>query len=328
MKLILISLCLMMTTLSQAGGFRWPNIEYDHAKLYLLNIPFKTPTNLDYHVYHNGVYANTKVGEGIDLPQDFLDQFHATMARGVDELVYGLSECYIPRHGIIYFDKLGKPVASFTACFQCDRISFWSSNELPKFRDDVDRMHIEKADEQSAKMQALMKEFGYPMFDNEKEYELFVLKSEDLKNEGEMFLQDPRLDSLYYEHYSIEEVKGWANEKSRRKIYLTETEETKITAGGDKWTYKQLADDKGTRFIFSMDEENPFLVEATITSNLIILPNGVSVGMSIDDVMNTFLIYDGIAWPEHIQVKDKYLVIDYFFKRRTLTKITASFSIV
>ena len=328
MKILFVSLFLFMSASSFAGGFRWPNVEYDHAKLYLFNIPFNAPPGLDYDIYANGGYAKSKLGDGYDLSPEWLDEFHGIMARGVDALVAGLSECYIPRHGIIYFDKLGKPVASFSACFACERIKFWSPKKLAPFHfKEFNNSQIKKATDQSDRMVEMIKRIGAPHYDSMQDYRQ-ALRDSTLKNKGEMFIEDPSLDSLYFKHYSISDVQSWALKGVRRVIRLTQTKETKISAGGDEWTYQQLSDNKGTRFIFSFDEENPFLVEATIISPSIKLPNGVSVGMSISDVMNTFPIYDGLAWPEHIQLKDKNLVIDYYFKFQTLQKITAAFSIV
>ena len=84
---------------------------------------------------------------------------------------------------------------------------------------------------------------------------------------------------------------------------------------------------RGNELTFSFDEKNPFLVEASIIHGALVLPNGVSVGMSVDDVQGSLMVYDGPAWPKRIEVKGDKVAINYYFKQHTLTKITLSFSI-
>jgi hypothetical protein len=328
MKRTLILSFLLINLISYSGGFRWPNVEYDHARLFLFNIKFESPSKLDYHIYNNGVYARSKVGTGYLLSKESLDDLHGAMVRGVDELVHGLSKCFIPRHGIIYYDKFGNPLASFTACFECEKIDYWSIKPLPKWNTDFEHFNLDKADKQIQKMLSILKQNDIPTYEHENEYQIHLEKDTTLKDVGEMFIKSNTLDSLYFKHYSISDVKTWVI-KQGYYAELNETEETKISAGGDKWTYKELnTKEELNRFVFSFDEEDPFLVEATITHPTIILPNGVSVGMSIDNVIASIGIYDGIAFPAHIELKDKNLQLDYYFKNHTLYKIKASFSIV
>ena len=141
-----------------------------------------------------------------------------------------------------------------------------------------------------------------------------------------MFITNDNLDSLYFKHYSIKQVKLWVN-KQAKYFNLSESKEEKIAAGGQKWTYTKLADKGGTHFIFSFDKADPFLVEAYINNSAIILHNGVSVGMSQDEVITSLGIYDGIANPKKITLSDKMLQIEYVFKNRTLSEINLSFSI-
>ena len=141
-----------------------------------------------------------------------------------------------------------------------------------------------------------------------------------------MFITDNNLDSLYFKHFSVEQIKYWVNNYSRR-FQLNESTEEKISAGGEKWSYTQLEDKRGTRFIFSFQILDPFLVEAYINNSAIILPNGVSVGMSQDEVITSLGVYDGISNPKKVTLSDKLLQIEYTFEKRTLSEINLSFSI-
>ncbi|MBD3638762.1 MAG: hypothetical protein HUJ25_15520 [Crocinitomicaceae bacterium] len=309
-----------MSTLSFSGGFLWPNVEYEYAKLYLLNIPFEGAEKLDYMVYEDGVYAKSKLGNGFDLSQDFLNKLHGTMARGVDELLHGLSKCFIPRHGIIYFDKEGNPVASLTACFECEKIELWSSKEILQHTVDPNNFDLDKADRQIKTILTAMDEQGVPHFDRPESYEAYVDSSKRYKNAGVMNIDMSKNDTLFNKHFNKGQIWLWVNSKFRGKNEFTESLEVKITGGGDKIMYNQLSDGKGSRFIYFSDD-NPYMHEGTVVSNKVILPNGVRVGMSLDDIIGTFPVYDGIAWPEVINVKYGKYEIAYHFEKQTLIRI-------
>lgn len=325
MNRLLFSFCLMLTFSSFSGGFRWPNVQYDYAKLYLINIELEQPNYFDWHVYEDSVYATSKIGSGYEVTEGFLNKLHSSFSRGVNELRMGLGKCYMPRHGIIYYDKNGIPVAAFTACFECDKISFWSKEELPRIDYEGTNNDWLRAEKQIEKIKKLFVDEGYPVFNGEKEYQDFIKDNEDYKVEGELFITDPKLDEKFANSYSIEEVKKWLN-SSKRSVQLRESEEIKITAGGDKYVFKTLIANKGnTKFLFSSEEEDAHLIEASITHGSILFPTGASIGMSVEGVQALFLVYDGIAWPKRIQVKGERITVDYYFDNRSLVLIKATF---
>jgi len=325
MKNLFLSLLLLSSISSFSGGFRWPNVQYSYAKLYLLNLELEQPNHFDWHVFQDGVYATSKIGSGYDLDDSFLNKLHSSMARGVNELRMGLGKCYMPRHGIIYYDKNGKPVAAFTACFECDKIAFWSENELPRVNYDGVHNDWDKAEKQIEKMRKLFVSEDYPMFNNDKEYQEFLKDNKDFEDLGEMFMTDDNLDEKFAASYTQKQVQAWVK-SAKKSVELKESHETKITAGGDEYHFRTLVATKGnSNFLFDSAEEDARLIEAYITHGSIVMPNGVSVGMSVDDIQGTFMVYDGIAWPEHIQVKGKKITIDYYFDNRTLAIIKATF---
>ncbi len=327
MKSTLLSLTLLLGFNSFSGGFRWPNTEYKYAQVYLYNLDLEKQSQFDWHIYKDGMYAKTKLGTGFKASDKFLEEFHSTLARGVNELRLGLSKCYLPRHGIIYYSELGEPVASVSICFECDKISFWSTNELPKADYEYPHNNWDKAQKQIDNIEKIFKKYEFPVYDSEEAYFEHYTNFKDYESLGEMFIENPQIGTVYYKKYSIEDVRSW-NKEIYQAAELKQTSETKITAGGDEWTYQQLSDHyTDTRFIFSFDEEDPYLVEATISHGSILLPFGVSVGMSVEDVQSTFGVYDGIAWPEHIQVDGGKLQIDYYFEKRTLVKIKLTFDL-
>lgn len=317
----MLILALTLINCANAGGFLWPNVEYDHAKVYLLNIPFEGPENLDWHVFEDDAYALSKAGDGYELNEALLSEFHGILARGVDELYMGLSKCFIPRHGIIYFDKDGNPVASTTICFECDRIEFWSINELNLEDHPVTKFDFDRAEQQMKNIKSLFKSNDIPVFDEIDQYEALVTNGEEYQNQGEISFEMEENDTLFKAPFKVGDVWLWVNPKMRPKKEFEEVNEIKFNNGGEKFIFKKFTDHKGSDFIYSTDEF-PNIIEATIYSKHIILPNGVSIGMSLEQVQSTFAIWDGIANPNHITVYYKAYQVDYYFEKRTLTKIT------
>jgi hypothetical protein len=325
MKNLLLSMSLIATINLHAGGFPWPLVQYDHAKIFLFNLGLEKESEFSWQVYEKGVYAESKKGEGVLIPQDKLDNMHSAMARGVNELLLGLSKCYLPRHGIIYYDKEGKPVASFSICFECDKIAFWDNENGSIKPKESQKFDIDKADKQLSSWKKIIKSLDVPVYDKRDEYAAHLAEDKRYEDLGVMYMQLDEKDSTFLKRYGVEDVQKWQVMIFHSKKLIQSTQ-TKISAGGEEWTYLQLSTKK-SRFIFSFDETNPFLVEAIIRNDNILLPNGVSVGMSLDDVMATFPVYDGIAYPEQIQLKNEKVTIDYFFDKRTLVKIELKLSI-
>ena len=130
-KIFFLYLAITFSTV-YAGGFMFPNVEYSYARLYLLNANEDSEkTRPDHYIYADGVYAASKLGNGWEFSEQHNAQLNSVFRLGVDAMVTGLSSCYIPRHGIIYYDHIGKPVASLSICFECQRIQFWSTQKLP-----------------------------------------------------------------------------------------------------------------------------------------------------------------------------------------------------
>ncbi|MBK9591659.1 MAG: hypothetical protein IPO32_09185 [Crocinitomicaceae bacterium] len=118
MKKTLFLYFAIVCSTSFAGGFMFPNVEYDYAKVYLFNANEKAETDKpEFSVYMNDVYAKSKIGNGFDFSEQMNAQLNSIFRLGVDRMVAGLAGCYIPRHGIIYFDSTGKTVASISFCF-------------------------------------------------------------------------------------------------------------------------------------------------------------------------------------------------------------------
>lgn len=328
MKTILISFLILTATFSFAGGFIFPNVEYSYARLYLLNTQPPTDDHFyDFDVYKDGKYAYSKIGNGWEVSDELVQKMNGIFRLGVDAMVMGLSSCYIPRHGIIFFDDLGKPVASFTACFECERISFWSSVPLPTFKSKYSEKSAKIAEKQFDDLIVMLESYKIPVFKQEPEYSQFSDDDSLYSCNGEIIF-DYNIDTDFsLGKFTIAEIKSWLIPNSN--FYLKEKTDTiyvRPDTDGRDLIYKKLVAKGGTEFYFSSDKEDAILTEANITNPSIILPNGVSVGMCLDQVQASMGVYDGIAYPSSIIAVYPHLSIRYFIERRTLVKIELVFS--
>ncbi|MCG8575201.1 MAG: hypothetical protein MI810_09985 [Flavobacteriales bacterium] len=318
MKTLLLHLFLLSSLISFSGGFIFPNIEYTSAKLFLFNIYTETPSEIDKHIYADGVYAPSKLGDGIDLSEELLSDIHQQMARGIEELNHGLGKCYIPRHGIIYYDQSYQPVASFSLCFECDQISLWSQQELQIPTKSPKKFDLEKAEAQMANWEKLLLQAGIPASKTNDEYKKHVESNANYKHVASIEFTGS-IDTFEAKKYSQVSVYKWLKNTSHGD--LEKEVNTEITAGGEEYHFTELVGPNGTSFLFSSNEEDAYLVEAYITNPAIVLPNGISVGMSLLDVQQSFTVWDGLSNPGRITVKTETHKLTYIFKYHTLQAI-------
>ena len=326
MNKILVLLALsLLTKVSFGGGFMFPNFEYEYSKIYLFNIDFKETKRPDQKIYANDLFAFSKIGDGIQLTEDQNKELSKIFARGADELRSGMSKCYLPRHGIIYFDKMGNPLGSLSICFECQKIVFWSTRELPDFNDDYSKYDYEKADDQLAKLQNLVEEIGLPVYDDEDLYNVYRDTSANYAQSTWIKLEDPMLDSLYFKAYTVDSVKSWIT--NPKKYSLREDVNIEISAGGEEYRFNELYGKDGSQYQFDGDDAEAHLVYASIKSPFVKLPNGVMLGMSLDDVMGKIItVYDGPSNPKEIIHHGQFLKITYRFEFRTLKQVVLEFN--
>lgn len=311
---LLFFLVLFLTKNLYSGGFYFPNVQFSYAKMYLYNLE-DFERRPDYHIYGNGMYAQSKIGNGIDLPNDFMLKANKIFSKGIGEIYGGLSKCFIPRHGIIFYDNIGQPVASMSICLECSQISFWSVE--PFEIEEPKKYNIKKAEQQIEEIKKLIAEVA-PVYDNEYAYKSITTLNNEYKSVGSMTIKNNELDKVFGKLFLEEDIKNWA----LKKEYLKRDSVEKITNGGQSFFFKELKTNNHSEFLFSDVDEKSYLVQAIIKDNYFVLPNGVSIGMSSDDVIGTLGVYDGISNPEKIEMSgDKYRII-YLFKNQTLTQIT------
>lgn len=310
-----------------AGGFMFPNVEYSYARLYLMNTNEDSEkTRPDHYIYADGVYAASKMGNGWEFSEQHNAQLNSVFRLGVDAMVTGLSSCYIPRHGIIYFDHVGNPVASLSICFECQRIQFWSTQKLPEFSSKYSERSIPKIEKQFADLESVLVKNGVPVYKNAVEYKMHTERADSLySNKGEIIFDYTKSKAFDTKIFSQEDVKTWCNAKSGQCQFADVRDGVMKISGADTVfsTHKEymLSGRDGTVFTFVMEHEVEELISASILNPNIKLPNGISVGMSLDQVQASFLVWDGIAYPSSIIVNYADATIRYVFESRTLKRI-------
>jgi len=327
MKNIIVYYFAFMSTFSFAGGFIFPNVEYSYARLYLFNT--QPPTEeyfYDFDIYKDGKYANSKIGNGWEVSDQLVQKMNGIFRLGVDAMAMGLSSCYIPRHGIIFFDHVGKPVASFSACFECERIGFWSSIPLAPFKTKYNEKSAKLAEKQFDDLILLLESNKIPVFKMEPEYSQFADDDSLYSCDGEIIFDYKEDTDFTKGKFKTADVQAWVLKNSN--FYLKESIDSfyrKPNQDGVNTPYTKLSAKGGTEFGFWPISEGA-LIAAGINNSSIILPNGVSVGMSLDQVQASMGVYDGIAYPSSIIAVYPHLSIRYFIERRTLVKIELVFS--
>ena len=278
MRFLFLMLFGLLSIRSNAGGFLFPNVEYSYAKLYFFNIDLDSPSEMEMQIYKDGAFAMTKLGNGILLSEEFHEAVQRTLARGMDELYYGLAKCYFPRHGVIYYDENNKPVASMSICFECDRVMVWSSREIT-FSDE--KRDFKKAEKQMEKLLKIVQSEGIIAGQEESfqtEYSDYIAKKYPVPNkmEGITQLELNYSSEKFIPEFSEGQLEELIDSKYAKR-YLREK-----TAEEDSIQHYHL--DKGTDFYF--DETG--LTKAKVTESSVILPHFLRVGVSTGELHHFF----------------------------------------
>jgi hypothetical protein len=158
-KLSMLLLVLVLSFQGFSKNFIFPNVPFIYAKIFEFNQDFEVTHQLDQAIYNGTEFAKSKKGEGILLKESFHTALAKIVSKGVDELIYGLSSCYIPRHGIVYYNQSDQPVASLSICFECERIGIWSIKPI-SFKQKMKNIKTEKPEDQLNQLKTLVNGIG------------------------------------------------------------------------------------------------------------------------------------------------------------------------
>lgn len=319
MKQFTLLLLLLVGLSAKSNSFTFPNVEFSYAKLYFFNLKLDKPSSMDFSIYDNGVYAASKLGTGVVLSKTFHDKVENALKNGVEELVMGLGKCYMPRHGIIYYDENNIPVASLSVCFECDRISLWSKAPL-RVKQDVANFDFEKAEKQIAELQKIFQAEKIPVYTSPAdEYKYWsALKKDTTDTKPNVLLISdstalPQIPALIRKM----DLEKWLSSNAGT-TYHGGIDTTTNSAGS---TIGQMRLNYEKNTFFKFDGSNLYYGE--IGSPKILLPHGISIGMSVLEFYQRmgYTIPEG-AFPKSGDISNGKWQVLLDFTNETLTKIT------
>jgi hypothetical protein len=298
----------MLTLSVNAGNSTWPRVKYSYAMVYLYNVD----GNLKgmHEIIKDDQLNKTVEGEGKKLSTEQLGKLEAIFSAGapIDELVIGLSGCYIPRHAIVYYDEKDKPVASMSICFECEGIRFYTPS-YPRNAYASTEKTVRQAQEKLALMKEIVASLGFKT-----DFKYIEFRKEE--NLGSMFFTDNSIiDSLFPEKITFANHGDLCFSDSFSLKGITVDTKEKYTNGGTKYTF-QTVRNGNSHLLFSGRGENTTLESAKITDNIIFVCKKVKIGMKLEEVQALLPVYDGIAYPEFMEITndEKTKTIKFHFK--------------
>lgn len=300
-NLLLLIISIFFTpNIADAGGFHFPDEEYSYAKLYYYNL-MEVRTKPDFYIYseENG-WAKSLIDPDITSSKGLAENIEKLFLYGADGLINGLSGCFIPRHGIVYFNEKDEPVASLSICFECEGVRMWTKSKGNIKAQSTGS--IKRSESQINTLRNFVKKEGMIVSDKLEDY-ISLQTNVGATNTMQYYQLDQDIVNVTYDSVLL-----WNRTQS-----FEEDVNIEYTAGGDKYEFAELKLPKGTIIQFDGNLPTSKMVKAKILDREVTLPNGIHIGSSLEDVMNTLTIYDGPSYPELINIKDQQSSISYHF---------------
>lgn len=305
---LLIALIFGFSFNSTAGGFHFPDEDYAYAKLYYFNLgEIRTMPDFDIYTEETG-WAASAVDPDIYSEHGLAENMTKLFLYGADGLLTGLSKCFIPRHGLVYFDENDNPVASLSICFECEGISMWTKSK-GKIYAKTDGLES-RAQQQIKTLRKFILKEGVIVSDEPSDYN-------SINSQAEVSVTIER------DHLNARIIKATYSDVWRWNSVNTFSEYTNVeySAGGEKYEFIELHVEDHAHFYFDGPDTDAKLVEAEIQYEYITLPNGIHVGSTLDDVMDLIGVYDGPSEPSEIIFKSGYQTIHYHLIDKKVWKI-------
>jgi hypothetical protein len=239
----------------------------------------------------------------------------------VDEIVYGLSKCYLPHHGIIYYNERQEPVASLSICFACDQIKIWSKETIT-FNEDYSKFDYKKAEKQMVQLEKLFIEndilvYTHPADWDQYAEKVLTLPSPESKDTLKLDAKIDDIDHVFFLHdpISIEEHKRLMSQKWAPKLDFKTTydqkDQIRTYKSGNEYLIQYRVDPDGYGRLEQLEANGPHLF----------LPGGIRVGMSYEEI--TRLLNEKRIQRSYgcIQVLSKKYALSLTFENQTLKAI-------
>ena len=310
--MILVLILTQNVSFSQEEGF--PGVPYKRVVAYMLNTK-KSTAKPDQFIWHQDNFAFSKIGDGVELNEKQVESLSKITVQDMSTLQTGLSKCFIPRHGLIYFNEKNKPVASLSICFECQKIDAYPNN-----MEETKKFDSKKALKQLDGLEKIIKDLGFVKYDKPWEYEKEHEKAQ-YSNEGEItiteenyahrLLKNPPYDFEVKPKVKITRTSRVIERKKERK-----NKDGTITSIKEHTFYS-------SRLEYVMGEKEWELDFLFVQDPGFVFDNEVQIGMSQDDFIATLGVYDGKPNPEKIIVTDaaKNREFTFLFEERTLKRV-------
>ncbi|MBL4706458.1 MAG: hypothetical protein JKY54_18160 [Flavobacteriales bacterium] len=312
---IIVLILIQNVTMAQEEGF--PGVSYSYVSMYMLNTK-KSSSRPDTKIWKTDKYAFSKMGDGVRLNEKQAEQLGKITVQDLSTLQTGLSKCFIPRHGLIYFNDNHEPVASISICFECKKIDLFPA----PFEGSTTKFDSKKAMKQLGAIEKLVTSLGFPKHDKAWEYEK-VHQASNYKNDGEV-----TLSSEYFAYRLFKDPPYNFEVKSRVKISrmskIIERKKEKNDANGKPYTILEHSF-YSSRLEYVMGETEWELSFLFVQDPGFVFDNGVSIGMSQDDFIRKIEDYKGPDHPSKIIIKDAKgnREFTFLFVERTLRRVEA-----
>lgn len=301
LKLLII---LLLPTYFFGSSFKFPNETFEYAKIFYFNLG-EIKTKPDYYIYsEEDGFAKSIMGSGKLSSQELTVSIQKLFSKTHEGLINGLSGCFIPRHGIVYFDKNDQPVASLSICFECEAIRMWTKS-TGKIKS-KNLKTIAGAATQIIQLKALLQNEKIIVSDNPSDYISLMTESVTMRVDT--------LDAKIVQP-TFQQALNWFSEAP------TISQKTKISNGGERYNFGELLLDNETNFLFLNDRTDAILGEAIIKSAKVKLPNGIMIGQTTAQVLSTLKNYIGPTQPKELTIEDASHKIVYTFENQKLVSI-------
>lgn len=107
--------------------FNWQP-DYEYVRAYQYNLDSERS---DYIVVDGRLHPTVVDTVGVELSDHQVTQVLGIVngTLGADEDM--VAECFIPRHGLVFYNAQGKPSAHISICFDCNQLRVEPDNDLP-----------------------------------------------------------------------------------------------------------------------------------------------------------------------------------------------------
>lgn len=313
---LLLSSILYLIPATSLAGFHFPNEDFSYAKVYYLNLGALQNRPDSYLYSNNSGWASSVIDIDQTSSKALTENIEKLFLYGADGLLTGLSSCFVPRHGLVYFDQMDHPVASLSVCFECGGIRMWTKSQgkiQPK-----NTGSSKRAEQQIETLETFFKKENIIVSENDDAYSSILASKalyELLEEDSTVTLTFHHLNSKIIEANYLE-AKQWLTSGS-----FQEDVNVEYSAGNEKYEFAELLLTDGTTLLFDGPSSNSILAEGTILNSNVVLPDGIHVGSSTFDVLQTIGVDAETIHPSLLIFKDDQHSIGYHFQNDKVSKI-------